>query len=354
MLILRKCGELYKLLFNDIVDPRTMPWFLVARPYQIGTLLGLYLTFVLKWGPKWMKHRPAFNLDKVLIVYNAAQIVACLYIFVNSIYLAWGWKYKWICEPVDYSNTEEAIYIAWVCYLYFLLKVADLLDTVFFVLRKKFNQVTFLHIYHHTGMVLLTWGNSNYLAGGHGTFIGVINSFVHVIMYSYYLLTVIKPSAKQSFWWKKYITQLQILQFFWCVVHMAIIVFKPDCAYPRWTSALFLPQNVFMLILFIDFYIKNYIRKPKDKRQIENNCNGSPKYNADKNNIIDRFHSTSDNLKYKNEFILLKRGKESNFYNALNSTEKGTIIYSQNSYFTDESSNDIYDENCEDTGEKVG
>jgi GNS1/SUR4 family len=36
---------------------------------------------------------------------------------------------------------------------FYLLKVIDLLDTVFFILRKRNRQVTFLHIYHHAGMV---------------------------------------------------------------------------------------------------------------------------------------------------------------------------------------------------------
>lgn len=39
--------------------------------------------------------------------------------------------------------------------MFFMLKVVDLMDTVFFILRKKNNQVTFLHIYHHAGMVTL-------------------------------------------------------------------------------------------------------------------------------------------------------------------------------------------------------
>lgn len=46
---------------------------------------------------------------------------------------------------------------------------------------------------------------------------------------------------------------------------MAAIVFIPDCAYPRWTSAVFLPQNIFILVLFVEFYIKTYIRKPAEK-----------------------------------------------------------------------------------------
>lgn len=44
---------------------------------------------------------------------------------------------------------------------------------------------------------------------------------------------------------------------------MSLLLFWPDCEYPRWTAGLFLPQNLFMLILFIDFYIKTYVRKPK-------------------------------------------------------------------------------------------
>ena len=39
--------------------------------------------FVLKWGPRFMKNRKPFNLDKILILYNALQVVACLYLFVN-------------------------------------------------------------------------------------------------------------------------------------------------------------------------------------------------------------------------------------------------------------------------------
>ena len=31
----------------------------------------------------------------------------------------------------------------------FYTKLVDLLDTIFFVLRKKSNQISFLHVYHH-------------------------------------------------------------------------------------------------------------------------------------------------------------------------------------------------------------
>lgn len=61
---------------------------------------------------------------------------------------------------------------------------------------------------------------------------------------------------------------------------MAIPVFKTDCDYPRWTAAVFLPQNLFMLSLFIDFYIKTYIKKPKVAVRVEVHTNGVSKQNG--------------------------------------------------------------------------
>lgn len=60
-------------------------------------------------------------------------------------------------------------------------------------------------------MVLLAWHGVKYLPGGHSVFMGALNSFVHVVMYSYYLLTAVNKKYKNNLWWKKYITQLQIV-----------------------------------------------------------------------------------------------------------------------------------------------
>ncbi|XP_050683062.1 elongation of very long chain fatty acids protein 7-like [Leptidea sinapis] len=260
----------YNFLFTELADTRTRDWILVSKPYQGLSLLVLYFMFVFKWGPKWIKKREPFNLNTVLICYNAFQVAACGYLFVNGLDI-WIRKYKYICQPVDSSDSPDAIKMAKLVHLYFLLKCLDLLDTVFFVLRKKITHITFLHVYHHAGMVALVWAAITYYPGGHGTMVGLINSFVHIIMYSYYLLTVLIPSLKGSIWWKKYVTQLQILQFFHNVLHFGTIVFIPNCGYPNWIAGVFLPQNIFMLILFLDFYVKTYVRKPKQpSNRIEN------------------------------------------------------------------------------------
>ncbi|XP_050342677.1 elongation of very long chain fatty acids protein 7-like [Nymphalis io] len=261
--VIKKLGVFYDFVFNKLADPRTKIWFLVAKPYQCIIVLTIYLMFVFKWGPRFMKNRPAYNIDTIMIIYNVIQVISCAYIFLVGLIEIWIPNYKLFCEPVDFSDSKTAIDIATLSYYYYLTKYLDLMDTIFFVLRKKYNQISFLHIYHHTGMVMLIWGAVTYMPGGHGTSVGLINSFVHAVMYSYYLITVAAPKVKKSLWIKKLVTQIQILQFLLYVVHIGSIAFMPNCEYPRWTVAIFLPQNLFILVLFMDFYIKTYIKKTK-------------------------------------------------------------------------------------------
>lgn len=93
---------------------------------------------------------------------------------------------------------------------------------MFFVLRKKDKQITFLHMYHHTAMPMVSWGCTKYYPGGHGTLIGVINSFVHIIMYFYYMMSAMGPQYHKYLWWKKYITTLQMVRH--CAVYFSRFV----------------------------------------------------------------------------------------------------------------------------------
>lgn len=109
------------------------------------------------------------------------------------------------------SNSPTDRIYAQCAYLYFILKLSDLLDTVFFVLRKKTNQITFLHLYHHSMMCLTSYYFVKNCVIGHVALMPIINMFVHTIMYAYYLATCLRPKLKQSMWWKKHITQVQLV-----------------------------------------------------------------------------------------------------------------------------------------------
>jgi hypothetical protein len=49
------------------------------------------------------------------------------------------------------------------------------------------------------------------IAGGHELLLALMNWVAHILMYFYYLVANIKPEYKNSIWWKKYITQLQMV-----------------------------------------------------------------------------------------------------------------------------------------------
>ncbi|KAJ9590199.1 hypothetical protein L9F63_016688 [Diploptera punctata] len=229
-----------------MADPRTNEWFLITSPMPGVTIMGTYLYFVLSWGPRYMQHRKPYDLSNTLIVYNFLQVVVSVFLFYEGLDAAWLTKYSWQCEPVARG-----------VYLYFLAKLSELLDTVFFVLRKKQRQITFLHMYHHTVMPMISWGCTKYYPGGHGTFIGVINSFVHIIMYFYYMMAAMGPQFQKYLWWKKYITTLQMGQFCLAFLHSFQLLFH-DCEYPRWSLFLILPNAIFFYYLFSDFYNKAY------------------------------------------------------------------------------------------------
>lgn len=47
--------------------------------------------------------------------------------------------------------------------------------------------------------------------GGNATFPNILNNFVHVLMYFYYMLSAMGPQYQKYLWWKRYMTELQIV-----------------------------------------------------------------------------------------------------------------------------------------------
>lgn len=65
---------------GSAADPRTSEWFMVGGLGPVAVLLASYLYFVLSLGPRLMQHRKPFKLEKLLIVYNAIQVVCSLHV----------------------------------------------------------------------------------------------------------------------------------------------------------------------------------------------------------------------------------------------------------------------------------
>lgn len=103
--------------------------------------------------------------------------------------------------------------------LYYTLKCCDLIETIIFVLRKKSNQVSMLHVYHHLMVIIGTYIELVFSPSGHNMLPGLMNAMVHAIMYSYYFVSAYNPDLMKletSKRWKKMVTQIQLVSYFVC------------------------------------------------------------------------------------------------------------------------------------------
>ncbi|XP_076642511.1 elongation of very long chain fatty acid james bond protein [Halictus rubicundus] len=240
-------------------------WPLMASPGPMLCIVGTYLAFVLKVGPRMMEKRPAYQLNGLLIAYNAFQVIFSVWLTfkpANARMLGVIFSPRCSISKVSQSAIDMDLQsaISTSAWWYFMAKMSELLDTVFFVLRKKQNQITFLHVYHHSTTAIIAWIYVRFLPGEQCILLGLVNSFVHVIMYAYYLIAALGPQYKKYLWWKKYITWIQLTQFA-IVLSYLMVILMMDCKVPKALTYFMMTNMVIFLYLFGDFYRKSY--KPK-------------------------------------------------------------------------------------------
>ncbi|XP_062376812.1 elongation of very long chain fatty acids protein 2 [Sardina pilchardus] len=242
-------------------DPRVRGWLLLDSYLPTVLFTLLYLAAVVL-GPVYMKHRPAYNLKSVLVVYNFSVTMLSFYMLVELISATWAAGYRLQCQGLSEVGDAD-VRVARVLWWYYFSKLIEFLDTIFFVLRKKNSQITFLHVYHHASMFNIWWCVLNWIPCGQSFFGPTLNSFIHVLMYSYYGLSTY-PSMHKYLWWKRYLTQAQLIQFFLTISHTLSAVIVP-CGFPTGCLLFQTSYMVTLVILFINFYVQTYRnRTPRD------------------------------------------------------------------------------------------
>ncbi|XP_065557065.1 very long chain fatty acid elongase 4-like [Artemia franciscana] len=254
----KKLSDFYSWSMS-IADPRVESWFLMQSPWPTLAITLVYL-LVVSYGPKYMSARKPFSLKWVMVVYNLAMSVLNLYIGYELAVSSTARGYNYYCQPVNYSNNVYELRIASALWWYYFSRLIEMSDSLIFILRKKTNQLSFLHIYHHSTMFLLWWIGIKWVAGGSAFLAAMINSFIHVFMYLYYGLSALGPWIKKYLWWKKYLTLLQLAQFS-SAMSLGIRAIVVGCDFPLWMQYALVVYMVSFLILFGDFYIKVYCRK---------------------------------------------------------------------------------------------
>lgn len=247
--------------WDRITDKRVNEFYLLkGGPSIIIAIIGAYIFFILSLGPKLMANRQPFKLNKLLLVYNLSLAAANLWLFVQGLIVSNYGIDTWGCgaNGGDTSHSpRRGIYLG---YLFFLTKLIELMDTVFFVLRKKSQQITFLHVFHHSIVPFFCWLGIKLAPGGSNGFFPLINSFIHVIMYIYYGLSTLGPSIQPYLWWKKHLTTLQMVQFIMVMINAAYTFSLTDCKFP--ILFLYLQASVaFIFLTLFSVFYKNAYRR---------------------------------------------------------------------------------------------
>merc|ERR1711871_62412 len=223
--------------------------FMVEYPALFAGSLG-YLA-VVTILPKYVTKDYSKALRPVMVVYNIVQIVVCTYMTLGL------WREMHISENMDRSQPYKALFaldheytegLEHFIFVHYLSKYLDFCDTIFIILKQKHVQKTFLHIYHHSTIGFI-WGWL--LKNGHGNgtaaYGALINSFVHVLLYSHYLIT----SQGWNNPLKNYLTRFQIAQFFTCVCHAIIVSFTDmDKMIPKGFAHVQFGYHITMITLF--------------------------------------------------------------------------------------------------------
>jgi len=206
--------------------------------------LPVLYVFAVMGLSRFMKDKqPLTNVIKSYFqpVYNVVQIVVCAWM-VNGIFPLLDIKNG---NPFGLNAKRDAN-IEFFVFVHYLTKYLDWSDTFMMILKKNYNQVSFLQVFHHAtiGMV---WGFLLQRGWGSGTaaYGAFINSVTHVLMYTHYFWTSF--GYKNPF--KSYLTTFQLAQFASCIVH-ALLALAFEEVYPMEFGILQISYHTIMLYLF--------------------------------------------------------------------------------------------------------
>lgn len=223
---------------------------------------------------KWIIAKSKMDLKPILresmILYNVAQVVLngwMVYRFIHAVVVR---GHPFVGDML--ITNKGTSYAIWVHYCD---KYLEFLDTYFMVLRGKTEQVSFLHVYHHTTIAWAWWIALMLFPGGDCYFGALLNSWIHVMMYSYYALSLLKIRCP----WKKYLTQAQLLQFTSVVTYTIFSMFLWDrevtTGWHYFAGGVQMFEMISLFVLFFSFYRKAYSQKRKSSKNVTSDAKKS-------------------------------------------------------------------------------
>ena len=145
-------------------------------------------------------------------------------------------------------------------------------------------------------MFCLWWIGVKWVPGGSAFFAAMVNSLIHVIMYSYYALAAAGPgpAIQKYLGWKKYLTILQMAQFVSALV-LGIRALVYGCDFPLWMQYALVVYMGSFLVLFGNYYRNAYLLQQQQQQQQQQHRQRNPSATINKHfsSIIKNGHANS-------------------------------------------------------------
>jgi len=233
----------------------------LMNPFHVVLIILTYILAVFA-GKALMKNRPKFDLKAFSLIHNTFLIILSAYMSIEIVRQALLNNYSLYGNPLDIApKGKDMTKVLW---LFYFSKTIEFIDTAIMVLKKNFHQVTFLHMYHHVTIFFIWWIVVYFIAGADAYFSAAQNSMVHVLMYSYYLLSSLNIPVR----YKNYLTIFQMTQFAINMIFAgADVVLKT--AFPIHFAAMLFWYMVTLLALFLNFFLQSRRREPPKKNKGE-------------------------------------------------------------------------------------
>lgn len=251
---------------------------------------------------KFMENRPALQLKKFSTFHNFLCSFIALTTLLGMLYGLTRVEMHRSPKYPDHNyyynlyaprgtRLKGALYF-W-CLIYHAQKWYDLIDTYLIVLMKSKKGLSFLHVYHHAVMLMLT--NECFAMDFCAIWLPCFcNCVVHVVMYFYYALNCLGVRWKN----RHYITILQLIQFGVIASYFIFFflpgrfIFKINCSGNLWMCVVSFFVDLFFAYLFLDFYLKTFKKKKSDREQL-----------GQSTSVMDRFNSIPNTTPSPTDFF---------------------------------------------------
>lgn len=266
---LRKPIKPYTTKFDDLFEATFGPMHALTRslplnkPHIALVSILVYLTIVTTVLPLFRALGLAVKVKPLMRLYNFFMVTLSGYMFLRCVQLAIRDNDSVFCVPQHTGvKGEEMAQLVWI---FTYSKIVEFLDTMFMLIEGRYRQISFLHVYHHA-TILSYWFVILWQSPGSDAYFSLAgNSFIHVLMYGYYLLA----SFGYSPWWKFYITKAQIAQFCLFCVQSVYVGYATGgkCDFPLGLSRGLLWYMLTLILLFTHFLLTNKGSKKKKTKE---------------------------------------------------------------------------------------